>query len=195
MISVLNYVSLIEDALTDKLPGFHYCFLLVVEGGAGLQNRKLLTIRNRSKKNEYTFRSPTRDRLLLLFRFVSSRPVEQHFFPTTTARQSDSSEASATGRLLTSGPEYPRVYFEGKAASTLFDYEKMSLLEGKWESSVIRKYTFPSRHTSTACCTIHGRARDNKNFSEQCKKNLKSFGKITASDSLPYRFLCCLLFY
>ena len=180
MISVLNYVSLIVDALTDKLPGFHYCFLLVVEGGAGLQNRKLLTIRNRSKKNEYTFRSPTRDRLLLLFRFVRSRPVEQHFCPTTTARQSDSSEASATGRLLTSGPEYPRVHFEGKAASTLFDYEKMSLLEGKWEGSVIRKYTFPSRHTSTACCTIdiidivsstiHGRARDNKNFSQQYMK-------------------------
>ena len=38
MTSVFNYVSLIVDALTDKLPGFHYCVLSAVEGGAGLQN-------------------------------------------------------------------------------------------------------------------------------------------------------------
>ena len=76
------------------------------------------------------------------------------FAQTTTARQSDSSEATATGRLVTNGPEYPDVYFEGKAASTLSDNEKMSLLEGKWESSDLHKYTFPSRYTFTACCTI-----------------------------------------
>jgi len=37
-------------------------------------------------------------------------PPSNIFTQTTTARQSDSSEASATGRLVTSGPEYPDVY-------------------------------------------------------------------------------------
>lgn len=76
------------------------------------------------------------------------------FAQTTTVRQSDSSEASATGRLVTSGQEYPNVYFEVKVASTLSDNEKMSLLEGKWESSDFHKFTFPSSYTFTACCTI-----------------------------------------
>ena len=44
MVSVFNYVSLIVDALTYKLAGFHYCFFLAVEGGVGLQNSKLQTI-------------------------------------------------------------------------------------------------------------------------------------------------------
>lgn len=81
--SVFNYVSLIVDALSDKLPGFEFStfFLLAVEGRAGLQILKLWTIRNRSKKNEYTVSSSTRDRLLLLFTFVRSRPSEQHFYP------------------------------------------------------------------------------------------------------------------
>lgn len=37
--SVFNYVSLIVDALSDKLPGFEFStfFLLAVEGRAGLQ--------------------------------------------------------------------------------------------------------------------------------------------------------------
>lgn len=48
---------------------------------------------------------------------------------------------------MTSGPEYPDVYVEGKAASTLSDSEKMSLLEGKWESSDLHKYAFPSRYS------------------------------------------------
>ena len=37
MTAVFNYVSLIVVALTAKLPEFQYCFLLAVEGGAGLQ--------------------------------------------------------------------------------------------------------------------------------------------------------------
>jgi len=84
--------------------------------------------------------------------FVCSRSLEAdppscNIFALTTARQSDSSEASATGRLVASGPEYPDVYVEGKAASTLSDSEKMSLLEGKWESSDLHKYAFPSRYS------------------------------------------------
>ena len=44
MVSVFNYVSFIVDAFTDKLAGSHYCFLLAVEGGVGLQNSNLQTI-------------------------------------------------------------------------------------------------------------------------------------------------------
>ena len=55
---------------------------------------------------------------------LEADPPSNIFAQTTTARQSDSSEASATGRLVTSSPEYPDVYFEGKAASTLSDNEK-----------------------------------------------------------------------
>ena len=80
---------------------------------------------------------------------LEADPPSNIFTQTTTARESDSSEASATGRLVTSGPEYPVVYFEGKAASTLSDSEKMSLLEGKWENSDLHKYTFPSRYTNS----------------------------------------------
>ena len=78
-------------------------------------------------------------------RSLEADPPSNIFARTTTARQSDSSEASATGRLVTSGPEYADVYVEGKEASTLSDSEKMSLLEGKWESSDLHKYAFPSR--------------------------------------------------
>lgn len=80
-------------------------------------------------------------------RSLEADPPSNIFTQTTTARQSDSSEASATGRLVTSGPEYPDVYVEGKAASMLSDSEKMSLLEGKWESSDLHKYAFPSRYS------------------------------------------------
>ena len=85
---------------------------------------------------------------------LEADPTGNILVQTTAARQSDSYEASATGKLVTSGPEYPNVYFDGKAASTLSDNKKMSLLEGKWESSDLHKYTFPSRHTFTAYCTI-----------------------------------------
>ena len=78
---------------------------------------------------------------------LEADPQSNIFTQTTTARQSDSSEASATGRSVTSGPEYPDVYVEGKAASTLSDSEKMCLLEGKWESSDLHKYAFPSRYS------------------------------------------------
>lgn len=78
---------------------------------------------------------------------LEADPPSNIFTQTTTARQSDSSEASATGRLVINGPEYPDVYVEGKAASTLSDSEKMSLLEGKWESSDLHMYAFPSRYS------------------------------------------------
>ena len=46
-----------------------------------------------------------------------------NFTRTTTARLSDSSgagaTASATGSMVTSGPEYPDVYIEGRTASML----------------------------------------------------------------------------
>ena len=80
-----------------------------------------------------------------------AEPPSNIFAQTTTVIESDSCEASGTGRLVTSGTEYPDVYFEEKAASTLSDNEKMSLLGGKWESSDLHKYTFPSRYTFSHC--------------------------------------------
>ena len=86
MTSVFNYVSPIVDALTAKLPGFQYCFLLAVEGGAELQKWKLWTIQNRSKKNKYTVSSSTCDRLRLLFMFLEADTPSNIFAQTTTAR-------------------------------------------------------------------------------------------------------------
>lgn len=47
---------------------------------------------------------------------------------------------------MASGPEYPDVYGDSRTAKTLSDSEKTCLLEGKWESSDLHKYIFPSRY-------------------------------------------------
>ena len=46
---------------------------------------------------------------------------------------------------LEHGPEYPDVFTEGKTTSRLTDNEKISLLEGEWDSNDLYKFIFPSR--------------------------------------------------
>ena len=91
--------------------------------------------------------------LLLIFTCSSSLEADSpsiNFAQTTSATQSNFSEviatASATGRSTASGPEYPDVYGDSRTANTLSDSEKTCLLEGKWESSDLHKYIFPSRY-------------------------------------------------
>lgn len=70
--------------------------------------------------------------------------------PRTTAGQTESDcsspeTISAGAHVVRYGPQYPDVFVKGKSASILSDSEKISVLEGKWESSDLYKYTFPSR--------------------------------------------------
>ena len=47
--------------------------------------------------------------------------------------------------MVNNGPQYPDVFAEGKTVSTLTDNEKISLLEGEWDSNDLYKFSFPSR--------------------------------------------------
>ena len=47
--------------------------------------------------------------------------------------------------MARNGPQYPDVFADGTATSSLTDSEKISLLEGEWESNDLYKFIFPSR--------------------------------------------------
>lgn len=54
------------------------------------------------------------------------------------------------------GPLYLDVFSEERPA-TLSDYDKMKLLEGKWESVDLYRYSFPFRFEMNNCVSLHNK--------------------------------------
>ena len=52
---------------------------------------------------------------------------------------------NSLGQQTVTTPQYLDIFQEKRAASTLSDIEKLSLLEGQWDVEDLYKYKFPIR--------------------------------------------------